>query len=603
MYNISVGDQFGLFTVVTKPTPMPATLKVSNINLDTLEVWSGQLVNVTVDVTNTGNDSVDYSLPFSVNGQVAQNVEVDLAAGASTNVTTTLTEANPGNYQVTVADQIDSFNIVPTGQHTLHVILNEDGVPFELDGVGEVAPYTALVAAGPHTITLSASVLVEKSGWGETSYAFVSWSDGSTILSKTVNVQDLTYEIASFTRTAMSCPVLSAWNGESYNYVADVNDGTGWLGFLEYFKPDGTMVFSYNYPNDYIKLDSTQLQPLNGFYDLKISEDNDEIFYMDSVKLLAVDHPANTQVYSTKSTFVYNLTDPGTIYTVTKNAAVPVSAVNGQGQNVLPLISKLDNNFTSATRWSWNNITLNLGNLASAKEINLVVGAKIQWPTTQAGGENFMSYANQPGVMPSPPPYMEVKAANGSWISVPNSREFPIPATTDQVFVVNLTGLFPTNDFELRINYYQDIEFDYIGVDTTSQQAVTVHTLTPSYADLYQAFSTNSTAAGAFTRYGNVTALLQSTDDQFVIGRQGDEVSLQFQANFPPVPQGMVRDYFVVANCWFKGLGLPYVSFTVNPLPFQNMTSFPYPSTENYPNDANHQNYLQTYDTRIINQP
>ncbi len=54
--------------------------------------------------------------------------------------------------------------------------------------------------------------------------------------------------------------------------------------------------------------------------------------------------------------------------------------------------------------------------------------------------------------MPSPPPYMEVKAVNGSWVRVPDNREFPLPDVTDNTFVVNLTGLFPTNDYELRIN-------------------------------------------------------------------------------------------------------------------------------------------------------
>jgi hypothetical protein len=43
------------------------------------------------------------------------------------------------------------------------------------------------------------------------------------------------------------------------------------------------------------------------------------------------------------------------------------------------------------------------------------------------------------------------------------------------------------------------------------------------------------------------------------------------------------------------------VPFTVDPLPFQTMTSFPYPSNETYPYDAQHEAYLQTYNTRIIN--
>ena len=62
-----------------------------------------------------------------------------------------------------------------------------------------------------------------------------------------------------------SCPSLYVWNGTGYGYSAEVNDGAGWLGYLDHFQPDGSMVFSYNYPFDYIKLDSTQLQPQNGF--------------------------------------------------------------------------------------------------------------------------------------------------------------------------------------------------------------------------------------------------------------------------------------------------------------------------------------------------
>ena len=130
-----------------------------------------------------------------------------------------------------------------------------------------------------------------------------------------------------------------------------------------------------------------------------------------------------------------------------------------------------------------------------------------------------------------------------------------------------------------------------------------VHTITPSSAILEQLFSINSNSSGAFTKYGDVTSLLQSADDKFVIGREGDAVSLQFSANIPPVPSGLVRDYFIVASCWFKGQGLSYVPFTVNPLPFQAMTSFPYPSNESYPYDADHQAYLKTYNTRTINSP
>ena len=99
-------------------------------------------------------------------------------------------------------------------------------------------------------------------------------------------------------------------------------------------------------------------------------------------------------------------------------------------------------------------------------------------------------------------------------------------------------------------------------------------------------------------------------DDKFVIGRQGDAVSLQFPtANLAPPPEGMERDFFFFVACWFKdeygnwGFG-PGFGFTVDPLPFHNMSGFPYPlDEESYPYDPEHLSYLQQYNTRIINSP
>ncbi len=601
-YNVTVDDLVGTFSVTSEPTPMPAALKVSNMFISPVEAWPEQLINVSVDVTNTGSENISYSLPFLVNGEVAQSVQVQLAAGSSETVTAALNESIIGSYRAAVSGKSTSFRVVETGKHTLHVISSRLGFSFTLDGASEITPFTGLVDVGSHTIVFPSQEKIPVSGWGDVSFSFAGWNDGSMELSKTFNVQDQTYAITNYIRLG-SCPSLYVWNGKNYAYSAEVSDGSGWLGYLDHFQPDGSMVFSNNYPWDYIKLDQSQLQPLNGFYSMKIAETSDEIFYLDSAKLVAIDHPANTNVFSTTGTFIYNLAGQGTMYTVSSNPALPVSAVNGTGQNVLPLISKMDGNFTSGTRWSWNSLTLNLGNLTGAKEIKLVVAATINWPTTQAGGNNFMTYANQPGVTPSPPPYMEVKAQNGSWVRVPDDRQFPLPDVTDDVFVVNLTGLFPTNDYELRINTYQDIRFDYIGVDTTPQQDITVQTIMPTYANLQQGFTSTSNSSGAFTRYGDVLGLVQSADDKFVIGREGDVVSLQFPVDTTPVPAGMVRDYFVIASCWFKGKGLAYEPFTVAPMPFQAMTSFPYPANESYPYDAAHKAYLQAYNTRIINSP
>ena len=557
-------------TPTAAPTfaPLPATLKVSNLFIDPIEAWINQPINVSVNVQNTGKTDINYSLPFKVDGNVVQSALVQLAPHESSSVTATLNESSLGSYRATVSGLGTTFKVVETGKHALHVISGRTGFSFILDGVPEVTPFAGLLAVGVHTLVFQAMETLQIAGWGTVSFSFGTWSDGSSSLTKIVDVESETYAVNTYYRLG-SCPSLYVWNGTGYNYAAEVSDGSGWLGYLDHFQADGSMVFSNNYPWDYIKLDQTQLQPSNGFYKMQIAETSDEIFYLDSAKLVAVDHPANTDVFSTTSTFIYDLSGQGTIYTVSKTPTAPISAVNGTGQNVLPLISKMDGNSTVGTRWAWNSLTLNLGNLTGAKEIKLVVGASIVWPTTSAGGTNFLKYANQPGVTPSPPPYMEVKAPNGSWIRVPDDRQFPLPDVTDNVFVVNLTGLFPTNDYELRINTYQDIRFDYIGVDTTNQQNTSIQTIMPSSADLYQGFTSTSNSSGAFTKYGDVLALTKSADDKFVIGREGDTVSIEFPVDLTPVPAGMVRDYFVIASCWFKGNGLSYVPFMVAPCLFK----------------------------------
>ena len=189
------------------PSTAPAALKYSNLNVEPTEAWPGQLVNASLDVSNTGNESISYLLPFSVNGVVNQTVEVQLAAGASETVTATFNESSIGTYQLTAGGQSNTINIVPTGEYTLHYISTEGGFPFTLDGVPEVSPFSGLVTAGPHTITVPAVAKITVAGWGLVSYDFSSWNSGSTSLTQTINVQGETYAVTNYVRQG-SCPSL-----------------------------------------------------------------------------------------------------------------------------------------------------------------------------------------------------------------------------------------------------------------------------------------------------------------------------------------------------------------------------------------------------------
>ncbi len=601
-YSVKIEGLNGTFIITDMPPP--TTLEISNLNISPYEAWVNETIIISVEVSNIGNETLSYPLAFRVNEAVRETKTIQLSAGENTNVNSTVIESSEGTYSVIVGGLTGKFYIVPTGKHTLRVTTAYSGFRFTLDGKSYTTPYSELLDVGIHTIRAPDTYTTPKGGILE----FLQWSDGDTNPTKNINLQSWMLLVPSYKLISgiASCPSLYVWNGSNYMYRTEISSGTGYLGIFDYFRADGTIAFAYSYPWDYIKLEGNQLQPRDGHYDMKLTQRWDEIFYLDAVQLLVVDHSPDVDVFSTKGTYIYNLDGQGKIYTVSKNPLTPISCVNDEGEDCLPQISKLDGIYTNAHKFQYDNLTLNLGDLSNAKEIKLIVAGKTLYTPGEEQGAWAAKFATQPGVKPFPPPYMEVKDRDGNWVHVPDNRQFPLLDVTPNRFIVNLTGLFPPNDYSLRIHTFFNAPFDYIGVDTTPQQDVILHQMNSVYADLYQVFDTNSTSTGNFTRYGDVTPLMLEADDKFVIGRQGDQVSLKFPADaraLKPVPEGMERDYFLFVSCWFKVKGLPYLGFTADPLPFHNMSCFPYPTTESYPYDGDHLSYLLEYNTRIITIP
>jgi hypothetical protein len=106
---------------------------------------------------------------------------------------------------------------------------------------------------------------------------------------------------------------------------------------------------------------------------------------------------------------------------------------------------------------------------------------------------------------------------------------------------------------------------------------------------------------GSYTRYGDVTPLLKSVDDEFVIFGTGEDMDLEFgAATLPALPEGWSRDFFFYANGFVKDMDFYEASpFEVGALPFHGMSTYPYPAAEHYPNDAAHTAYQLEYNTRF----
>jgi hypothetical protein len=606
-YTVSVAGLSGTFAV-----QKPANLALSNLYINPEEAWTGYSIAITANAFNNGAAG-NATLTLTIDGQPQASQNFYLNAGGAGTISFTVTAGATGTHTVTLGSLTGTLNVVQNGYHTLHVI-GQSGEPvkFTIDGKDATTPYAQLLPVGQHALTVPPADPTGK-------YTFTNWDDGSTNPTRTITLTTEVFLVAYYSGGQGSCPSLYTWNGTSYAYQGDISNH-GWLGYINYLDQNGNVVFWRNNPWDYVPVDKTQTQiDNNGNINMTIAQNSDEIFYLDTAYMMVVDHPTNTNVYST---MIEQYLDPnymGQIYSVnTQNLTTPVSAVNQNGDNVLPQISKMDDAFTNGTSgilspaWNnvtWNTLTLDLGNLTGAKQIKLVVRAIVDWGNGTDYGNWLNKFFAQPvpnGTQPTPQSYMEVKDANGNWIPVPESRQMPLPADrVPRTFVVDLTGLFPTNNYQLRINSFWNVTYDYIGVDTSQQAPITIQKVNAQGTLVQQSF-TNSVSSGNFTRYGNVTQLLLNEDDEYVIGRQGDAVLLSFNvANLKPVAPGTTRDYFLFEASWFKdkngnwGYGFP---FMVDPLPFQSMSSFPYPlDTEHYPNDTAHLNYIQEYNTRTIN--
>ncbi|MCL5876323.1 MAG: hypothetical protein M1540_00740 [Candidatus Bathyarchaeota archaeon] len=620
-FSVKIGDLVSYFVLKEAP-PETSKIVLSDFKSTPYETWPNYPVSVTALAQNPSAEKDRLFIKVTIDDVIVNSTTIELEAGASQTITFNLTSSTEGKHTVKLNSLKGSFIIVKEGYHTLTINRSGGGsksVPFTLNGEQLQTPYQAVLPAGEYSISMPSPFDV-----GTGVLAFDTWSDGVKSSSRSFTLDDRMILVATYQLISgyASCPSLYIWNGTGYSYVTDVSN-SGWLGYIGYINADGTVVFKDGNPYDYVKLDRNILATNNGYFDMTLSQQWDELYYLDQAYLLVVDHPVGTDAYMSMTSYLSD-GSTGKVYTVSSNNILsPVSATNEKGENVLSQLLTQDGMFTpgiNAYDSVWNNITLNqlsldLGNLTGASEIKLVITGMVDWGLAEPYYDwidSFIEAAEQglvaDGTEITPAPYLEVKAANGSWIRV--QRDIPLPADyRARTYTVDLTGIFPgdVTEYQIRFNNYWNVTYDYIGIDITAQQNITQQIIKPTSTVFSQLWETQSVSSGYFTRYGDVTTLLQEADDMFVVGRQGDQVNMQFSTeNLSPVAEGMERDYFFVVACWFKdppgawGYGF---EFTVDPMPFLDMTGFPYTAAESYLYDAAHLAYLQQYNTRYIAPP
>ena len=145
-------------------------------------------------------------------------------------------------------------------------------------------------------------------------------------------------EMLTEQRLKGSCPFLFAWNGEQIGFVKDAVPWGSALGL----RIDSVGSPAIAATEEWYKIGRDQLVPHDGYYDLRITGELWETYYYDYLKLMVVDHPAGTEIF-TDERFVV---PPVKLAITTVAPPHPIAqAFDDQGVDVTGIVSKLDGNY------------------------------------------------------------------------------------------------------------------------------------------------------------------------------------------------------------------------------------------------------------------
>ncbi len=420
-------------------------------------------------------------------------------------------------------------------------------------------------------------------------------------------------------RRGSSCPTLFAWDGTKYAFISDVI-GAGVVG--HWISPT-----SRNQPDsdEWTKIDGKLLQPRNGQFSVRFGEPMEEINYIDHLRLVAVDHPANTEVYPDEKF----LTEPpfasGRAVVASASTHLPAAAWDDHGDDALAVLSQRDHHylrdFTNLSYAGFANnhtLTLDLGAWSPQNPLRLFFHGYVEYFSASS-----MYAAWQAGITPHPPS-VEAQMPDGTWKLILSDMGFP--AGLPRTIVVDLTGKLPAGSHRIRLQTNLQVYWDQVlvdnGPDASSSARITELPLTSAHlafrgypkqieletpGDLtydYQSISQTGPFGwqrGSYTHYGNVTPLLTARDNHYVIFGSGEDIDAEFSnAPLAPVPNGWKRDYFFYADGFVKDMDFyEALPFTVAEMPFHGMSTYPYSNRERFPDDSSALTYQLDWNDRM----
>ncbi len=417
-------------------------------------------------------------------------------------------------------------------------------------------------------------------------------------------------------RRGSSCPVLFAWDGHKYRLVTDLI-GAAVVG--HWFTPQRRNIPN---PAEWIKVDGTRIAAVNGRLSLRFIEPMEEVNYIDQLRLVAIDHPEDVEV-NPDERFLDDPPFASGRVVASQATRLPVGAWDGEGRDVLDVLSRRDHEFAGGFTPSpydgfanLHALTLDLGEVKPNAPLRLLMTGYVNYFSATS-----LYAAWQAGVKPISP-YVEAQLPDGSWKTIPGEAGFP--AGLERTIVIDLTGKLPVDTRRIRLQTNLEIYWDQVLIDQSEDAESHASEVPLAHATLhFRGYPKQIEGAspgdldydydrvsltgpfqrqrGNYTRTGDVTSLVNAIDDRFAIFGSGEEIAVEFDATkLPPLSPHWKRDYFFYANGFVKDMdwwdGSP---FTVSQLPFHGMSTYPYPETEKYPDDAQSLDYQLNWNDRF----
>jgi len=459
-------------------------------------------------------------------------------------------------------------------------------------------------------------------GLGErtaTDVARIVWPNGSVQAEFELNSNQ---PVLAEQRLKGSCPSLFAWDGKEMRFVKDCAPWSPALGL----RINAQSFASIDRTEEWFKIPGRSLSPRDGEYDLRVTAELWETFYIDHYSLLVVDHPAGTEIFTDERCAM-----PAPqlkIYATDKPKGFS-AAIDDHGHDVSDVVGNLDQNYLDTfgrgryqglTRDHW--VELELPKDAPRTGPLYLVGHGWSHPTDASVNMAL----GQGSSLPPQSLSIDVPATNGEWVNARSGLGFP--AGKQKTIVLDLTKIFrPGAQRRLRLRTDLEIYWDKLEwasgmpkLETKTQRlnlkqaelryrgfsairaANDSSPELPSYDQIENTTQKWRDLEGYYTRHGDIRELLQQVDDRIVIVNAGDEMRLRFTVPSPP-PDGWVRDFVLIGDGWIKdGDYNSAFSKTVLPLPYHGLKNYTVPPgrLEDDPLYRHHPQDWQEYHTRFV---